>query len=60
MVEVNCVPLKLTFSKLCAWPRADDFGNPNGLLSLLLTSVTEGEIKSPVVGETELGSRDHG
>lgn len=60
MVEVNCVPLKLMFSKLCAWPRADALGNPNGLLSLLLTSVTEGDRTSPVVGETELGSRDQG
>lgn len=60
MVEVNCVPLKLMFSKLCAWPRAGALGNPNGLLSLLLTSVTEGERTSPVVGENELGSRDQG
>lgn len=60
MVEVNCVPLKLTFSKLCAWPRTDALGNPNGLLSVLLTSVTEGEWTSTVVGETELGSCDQG
>jgi hypothetical protein len=60
MEEVNCVPLKLTFSKLCACPREEVFGNPKALDSLLLTSVTEGESTSAVVGETELGSRDQG